>query len=114
MTQKPNLAAVAAAGVSVWLDDLSRDRLITGDLAELIDSMSVVRVTTNPTMFHHAPSKGHTCDAQIRQLGSRGADVDVAIRTVTTTAIREACEELDAAAVTRQTCRAGELRWDSR
>ena len=94
MTQNPNLAALSAAGVSVWLDDLSRDRLSTGDLAELIDTMGVVGVTTNPTIFQHALSKGHAYDEQIRELAGRGADVDAAIRTVTTDDIREACEVL--------------------
>lgn len=114
MTPNPNLASLAAVGVSVWLDDLSRDRLGTGDPAELIDTMSVVRVTTNPTIFHHALSKGHTYDAQIRELGSRGADLDAAIRTATTDDSRKASDELDAAAGTRQRCRAGELGWDGR
>jgi transaldolase len=94
MTQNPNLAALSAAGVSVWLDDLSRDRLSTGDLAELIDTMGVVGVTTNPTIFQHALSTGHAYDEQIRELAGRGADVDAAIRTVTTDDIREACEVL--------------------
>lgn len=94
MTQNPNLAALAAAGVSVWLDDLSRDRLSTGGLAELIDTMGVVGVTTNPTIFQHALSKGHAYDEQIRELAGRGADVDAAIRTVTTDDVREACEVL--------------------
>jgi transaldolase len=94
MTQNPNLAALSAAGVSVWLDDLSRDRLSTGDLAELIDTMGVVGVTTNPTIFEHALSTGHAYDEQIRELAGRGADVDAAIRTVTADDIREACEVL--------------------
>jgi transaldolase len=94
MTQNPKLAALSAAGVSVWLDDLSRDRLSTGNLAELIDTMGVVGVTTNPTIFQHALSKGHAYDEQIRELAGRGADVDAAIRTVTTDDIREACEVL--------------------
>lgn len=94
MTQNSKLAALSAAGVSVWLDDLSRDRLSTGNLAELIDTMGVVGVTTNPTIFQHALSKGHAYDEQIRELAGRGADVDAAIRTVTTDDIREACEVL--------------------
>ena len=56
MTQNPNLAALSAAGVSVWLDDLSRDRLQTGSLQELIDTKSVVGVTTNPSIFQKAIS----------------------------------------------------------
>ncbi|MCB0936962.1 MAG: transaldolase, partial [Mycobacterium sp.] len=51
MAQNPNLAALSAAGVSVWLDDLSRDRLQSGNLKELIDTRSVVGVTTNPSIF---------------------------------------------------------------
>ena len=94
MRKNPNLAALSAAGVSVWLDDLSRDRLRTGNLAELIDTMGVVGVTTNPTIFQHALSNGHAYDDQIRELAERGADADGAIRTVTTDDVREACDVL--------------------
>ena len=94
MTQNPNLAALSAAGVAVWLDDLSRDRLRTGNLQELIDTMCVVGVTTNPTIFQQALSKGHAYDEQIGQLAERGADVEAAIRTVTTDDVREACDVL--------------------
>src|SRR5882757_5516002 len=91
MTQNPNLAALSAAGVSVWLDDLSRDRLQTGNLQELIDTKSVVGVTTNPSIFQAALSKGTAYDSQ---LSERGADVDATIRTVTTDDVRNACDVL--------------------
>jgi transaldolase len=94
MTQNPNLAALSAAGVSVWLDDLSRERLRTGNLQKLIDTMCVVGVTTNPTIFQQALSKGHAYDDQIRELAERGADVEAAIRTITTDDVREACDVL--------------------
>jgi transaldolase len=94
MTQNPNLAALSAAGVSIWLDDLSRDRLHTGNLQELIDTKCVVGVTTNPTIFQHALSVGHAYDEQVRELAERGADVDAVIRTVTTDDVREACDVL--------------------
>src|SRR4029453_2868560 len=94
MTQNPNLAAHSAAGVSVWLDDLSRDRLQTGNLQELIDTKSVVGVTTNPTIFQGPLSKGNTYDAQVKELADRGADVDATIRTVTTDDVRNACDVL--------------------
>jgi transaldolase len=84
MTQNPNLAALSAQGVSVWLDDLSRERLQTGNLQNLIDTKSVVGVTTNPSIFQAALSKGHAYDDQIKELAERGADVDATIRTVTT------------------------------
>ena len=94
MTQNPNLAALSAAGVSVWLDDLSRERLQTGNLAELIATKSVVGVTTNPSIFQAALSKGTAYDAQVTELAERGADVDATIRTVTTDDVRNACDVL--------------------
>lgn len=94
MTQNPNLAALSAAGVSVWLDDLSRERLQTGNLQQLIDTRSVVGVTTNPSIFQAALSKGTAYDAQVKELAERGADVDATIRTVTTDDVRNACDVL--------------------
>ena len=93
-TQNPNLAALSAAGVSVWLDDLSRDRLRSGNLQHLIDTRCIVGVTTNPTIFQGALSHGHAYDAQVAELAERGADVDATIRTVTTDDVREACDVL--------------------
>ena len=94
MTQNPNLAALSAAGVSVWLDDLSRERLRTGNLQQLIDTKCVVGVTTNPTIFQHALSAGHAYDDQVAELAERGADVDATIRTVTTDDVRDGCDVL--------------------
>ncbi len=94
MTQNPNLAALSAAGVSVWLDDLSRDRLQSGNLQELIDTKSVVGVTTNPSIFQAALSKGNAYDDQVKELAERGADIDATIRTVTTDDVRNACDLL--------------------
>jgi len=94
MAQNPNLAQLSAAGVSVWLDDLSRDRLRSGNLQDLIDTKSVVGVTTNPSIFQAALSQGSAYDAQVAELAERGADVDATIRTVTTDDVREACDVL--------------------
>jgi transaldolase len=94
MTQNPNLAALSAAGVSVWLDDLSRERLQTGNLQQLIDTRSVVGVTTNPSIFQAALTAGNAYDEQVHELASRGADVDATIRTVTTDDVRNACDVL--------------------
>ncbi|MBF6256608.1 transaldolase [Nocardia farcinica] len=94
MAQNENIAALAAAGVSVWLDDLSRDRIRSGNLAELVRTRGVVGVTTNPTIFQGALSKGHAYDAQLKELAAQGADADAAIRTITTDDVREACDVL--------------------
>jgi transaldolase len=93
-TQNPNLAALSDAGVSVWLDDLSRERLRSGNLQELIDTKCVVGVTTNPSIFQKAFAEGDAYNSQIAELAARGADVDATIRTVTTDDVRNACDVL--------------------
>ena len=80
------------AGVSIWLDDLSRERLTTGDLQRLIDEKDVVGVTTNPTIFAAALSDGAAYDAQVRELAAAGTDVDEAVLAITTDDVREACD----------------------
>ncbi|WP_067465851.1 transaldolase [Nocardia amamiensis] len=92
MAQNENLAALSAAGVSVWLDDLSRDRIRSGNLAELIATRGVVGVTTNPTIFQGALSQGHSYDSQLKELAAQRADADAAIRTITTDDVRAACD----------------------
>jgi transaldolase len=88
------LKALADAGVSIWLDDLSRERIETGNLAELVKSSSVVGVTTNPTIFASALSDGERYDAQVRELAQAGKDADEAIFAITTTDVRDACDVL--------------------
>ena len=58
---------LAALGTSTWLDDLSRDRLDSGNLAEIINSKSIVGVTTNPAIFAAAMSQGSAYDAQLAE-----------------------------------------------
>ncbi len=86
----PRLKALADAGVSIWLDDLSRARLTSGNLQQLVDEYSVSGVTTNPTIFAAALSKGADYADQLRELGD--IDVHDAIRTLTTTDVRNACD----------------------
>jgi len=88
------LKALADAGVSIWLDDLSRDRIETGNLADLVANKSVVGVTTNPTIFQGAISKGERYDAQLRELVAGGADVNGVIFALTTEDVRNACDIL--------------------
>ena len=85
---------LSQAGVSIWLDDLSRERLTTGNLRELIDTRDVVGVTTNPTIFAQALSQGESYDEQMRQLAEQGADVEDAVFSVTTDDVRDACDVL--------------------
>jgi transaldolase len=88
------LQALAGAGVSIWLDDLSRDRISTGNLAELMADSGVVGVTTNPTIFAAALSKGSAYDEQIRDLAARSSSVEDTIKALTTDDVRDACDIL--------------------
>lgn len=88
------LARLADAGVAIWLDDLSRERLRTGNLAELVEAKGVVGVTTNPSIFASALAKGDAYDAQLRELAADGADVDAAVFRITTDDVRQAADVL--------------------
>jgi len=88
------LADLSAAGVAVWLDDLSRERLRSGNLQQLIDDKHVVGVTTNPTIFQKAISAGDAYDDSTRELALRGVDVGEAVRSLTTYDVRWACDVL--------------------
>jgi transaldolase len=86
------LADLAAAGVSIWLDDLSRERLRSGNLRSLITDKHVVGVTTNPTIFAAALANGEAYDAQVRELATRGASVEDAVRAITVADVQQACD----------------------
>ncbi len=86
------LADLSAAGVAVWLDDLSRARLASGNLAGLIADKHVVGVTTNPSIFQKALSDGAAYDDQVRDLALRGTDIGEAVRALTTYDVRWACD----------------------
>lgn len=88
------LDQVADAGVAVWLDDLSRERLRTGNLEQLVAERRVVGVTTNPTIFASALAKGDAYDDQLRQLAAQGTDVDGAVFAITTDDVRDAADVL--------------------
>ena len=90
------LKALADAGVSIWLDDLSRERLTSNNLAELIADSSVVGVTTNPTIFAAALSKGDAYDEQTAELAARDSSVADTIKALTTDDVRNACDVLAA------------------
>jgi transaldolase len=88
------LADLSTAGVAVWLDDLSRERLHSGGLSDLVKNRGVVGVTTNPSIFEKALSEGAAYDAQVHDLALRGVDVGEAVRSITTYDVRWACDAL--------------------
>ena len=94
MAQNENLAELSSAGVAVWLDDLSRDRIRSGNLQALVDEHSVVGVTTNPTIFAAAISGSESYDDQLHAMAVRKVSVEEALRTITGADVRDACDLL--------------------
>ncbi|MFE7381095.1 transaldolase [Streptomyces zhihengii] len=88
------LKRLSDEGVAIWLDDLSRTRITSGNLAELIDQQHVVGVTTNPSIFQKAISDGHGYDQQLADLAARRVTVEEAIRMITTADVRDAADIL--------------------
>lgn len=97
--QSEATAQLSAEGVAIWLDDLSRERITSGNLAELMATRNVVGVTTNPTIFAGALAKGSSYDAQLSELAvGEGplspADVDAAVWSIVTRDVQDACDVL--------------------
>ncbi len=85
---------LAAAGVSVWLDDLSRPRILTGSLARMVDGGEIVGITTNPTIFAKAIGAGSGYEEQLRDLALRGTAIGETVRLLTAWDVRAACDIL--------------------
>ncbi|MGW7278837.1 transaldolase [Streptomyces sp. NPDC054844] len=88
------LRRLSEAGVSIWLDDLSRRRIESGNLAGLVESRNVVGVTTNPSIFQAAIGSGEGYEEQLADLATRGVTVDEAVRMMTTADVRAAADVL--------------------
>lgn len=92
MTEQTPTAALSAVGVSIWLDDLSRERIASGGLEKLIAERNVVGVTTNPTIFASALAKGEAYDAQVAELAKAGKTVTEAVFEITTDDVANASD----------------------
>ncbi len=92
------LADLSEHGVSIWLDDISRHRLVTGNLAELIEAKHVVGVTSNPSIFQKAMEGSADGDSpyadQVHDLAVRGVSLEESVRLLTAYDIRAACDVL--------------------
>jgi transaldolase len=89
-----HLKELSTLGVSIWLDDLNRPLITSGRLQELIDTSSVVGVTTNPSIFAAALSQGDAYSDQVARLAAEGKTVDEAVFALTTEDVRNACDIL--------------------
>ena len=84
----PNTQALSAAGVSIWLDDLSRELLETGRIADLVEERNVVGLTSNPSIFQAAMSKGDRYNKDLAALTGAGKSVDEVVHELTTEDVR--------------------------
>src|SRR4051794_38415687 len=91
---KDPLETLSDLGVSIWLDDISRERLQSGNLADLVQHKHVVGVTSNPTIFAKAVAEAEDYAEQVHDLAVRGVDLEEAVRTITTYDVRRACDVL--------------------
>jgi transaldolase len=85
-------AILSKLGVSIWLDDLSRERIKSGGLQKLIAERNVVGVTTNPTIFASALAKGEAYDDQVAELAAAGKSVTEAVFEITTRDVADASQ----------------------
>lgn len=92
MSTPDNISALSQAGTSVWLDDLSRDRLRSGNLKDVIGNKGVVGVTTNPAIFAKAMSAGDAYNDQLRELADKGTPAHSAVFDMAADDVREACD----------------------
>ncbi|MGH3717741.1 MAG: transaldolase [Pseudonocardiaceae bacterium] len=92
MGSTDTLAALSEAGVSIWLDDLSRQRVTSGNLAKMITEQHVVGVTSNPTIFAQAVAHAEDYAEQVRALAARSASVDDTVREITVADVQLACD----------------------
>ena len=92
MTENTPTATLSTLGVSIWLDDLSRERITSGGLGKLIAERNIVGVTTNPTIFASALAKGEAYDAQVAELAAAGKSVTEAVFEITTTDVANASD----------------------
>jgi transaldolase len=86
--------SLASAGVAIWLDDLSRNRIKSGDLAKMVQARQIVGITTNPTIFAKSISAGAGYEGQLRDLALRGTAVGESLRLLTAWDVRAACDVL--------------------
>jgi len=93
------LQQLADSGVAIWLDDLSRARIQSGELADMVEHGGVVGITTNPTIFAKAIGSGSGYEEQIHDLALRGTAVGETVRLLTAWDVRAACDMLRPTAV---------------
>jgi transaldolase len=88
------IAELRNVGTAVWLDDLSRSRIVSGSLSEMVERGDIAGITTNPTIFAKAIGAGSGYEDQVRDLTLRGTSMGETLRLLTAWDVRAACDIL--------------------
>ncbi len=92
MTARNPLRALAEFGQSIWLDDIRREMIVSGELRRLIEEDGLRGLTSNPAIFTKAIDAGHEYDAAIRALALAGHDPAAIYRKLTVADVRGAAD----------------------
>ena len=106
--------SLAAAGVAVWLDDLSRPRINSGELSRMVMAGEIVGITTNPTIFSKSISAGTGYEDHLRELALRGTAIGETLRLPTAWDVRAACDILKPSSIVPRRGMAGSLSRSTR
>lgn len=79
-------------GQSYWLDNLSREMLDSGELAENIRAQGLRGMTSNPKIFEKAMGGGSSYDAEIRKLVKRRLSIGDVYESLAVSDVRRACD----------------------
>jgi transaldolase len=91
---KSRLHQLSEAGVSVWIDNLSRDLIQSGELERMMREDAVVGITSNPTIFQKAISSGDAYDEQLREVLEEEKDPTEIFIRLAAKDVTDACDLL--------------------
>jgi transaldolase / glucose-6-phosphate isomerase len=91
-TVNERLAALTAAGTSIWLDQIRRTLITSGELERLIRQESLRGVTSNPAIFEKAILGSTDYDDQIEELARAGVDSEGIYEEIAIKDVQLACD----------------------
>jgi transaldolase len=92
MAQNERLAALTDAGVAVWLDQIHRQMIESGDLKALVDEKSLRGETSNPAIFEKAIMGGDAYDDKIEKFAGEGLDARETYLRIAIEDVQSACD----------------------
>ncbi len=88
------LLELIKCGQSYWLDNLSRDKIHSGELIKRVKEQGLRGITSNPAIFHEAIAKSKIYDDDIKKFAEEGKSVDQIYWALVVKDIQDACDQL--------------------